>query len=122
MHGPVERKHFDEEFLRDARLLDLVSRVKCSAWPKADGREPGTMLCRITVTTKSGARHSATVEYHRGHARNPMTDQEIEAKFRSLAEPLLTRGRCNSLLERLWALEDVGNSGELLLLCDATKE
>jgi 2-methylcitrate dehydratase len=120
LHGPVERCHFDEEYLRDARLLDLVSRVKCSAWPEADGREPGTMLCRITVTTKAGARHAATVEYHRGHAKNPMSDGEIEAKFRALAEPVLARAQCDALLDRLWNLEGVGNARELFPLFRTT--
>jgi 2-methylcitrate dehydratase len=74
------------------------------------------MLCRVTVTTKQGARHAASVEYHRGHWKNPMTDAEVEAKFRKLAGHVLPPARVDALAECLWRLEALPDVGELMKL------
>jgi 2-methylcitrate dehydratase PrpD len=43
-----------------------------------------------------------------------MTEQEIEEKFRSLAQGLLTPARTDALLERLWDLERVEDIGQVI--------
>jgi 2-methylcitrate dehydratase len=56
---------------------------------------------------RSGQRKSIRVEYHRGHWRNPMSDAEIEKKFRSLVADMLPATRVDALLKQLWKLEDL---------------
>jgi 2-methylcitrate dehydratase len=58
----------------------------------------------------------AEVAYHRGHYRNPMTDGEVEAKFRALCADALPPDQTNALLERLWHLDAATDIGELLRL------
>ena len=72
------------------------------------------MLCELDVITRSGDRYSAEVPYHRGHYKNPMSDTEVEAKFRSLAYDLLAPAQIDALLEKLWNLEQVEDIGEVL--------
>ena len=43
------------------------------------------MRCHFTLVTKAGAKHTTMVDYHKGHYKNPMTETEIEGKFRPLA-------------------------------------
>jgi 2-methylcitrate dehydratase len=93
-----------------------VSRVKVSPWDEADRRAPEAMLCEVTVTTRSGRRYSAEVAYHKGHYKNPLTDAEVEAKFRSLTEDFLSPAQIDRLLVRLWDLENVKDLGEVLRL------
>jgi 2-methylcitrate dehydratase len=45
------------------------------------------------------------VEYHRGHFKNPMTDAEMEEKFRLMAQKHLRAGRVDNLLRLLWGIE-----------------
>ena len=45
-----------------------------------------------------------------------MGDQEIEAKFRTLAQDLLTPAQTNALLDRLWHLEQVEDIGQVIRL------
>ena len=47
--------------------------------------------CDLEIVLKSGQRQSIRVEYHRGHWKNPMTDAEVEEKFRALARRQLRR-------------------------------
>ena len=72
------------------------------------------MLSVVEVVTGAGARVTATVPYHRGHWKNPMTDGEIETKFRGLASRLLTSAQSDALLERLWNLDQVKDIGEVI--------
>ena len=60
---------------------------------------------------KSGARKTVRVEYHRGHFKNPMTDAEMEEKFRLMAQKHLGADRVDSLLRLLWGIEEHAASG-----------
>ncbi len=52
--------------------------------------------------------------YHKGHYKNPLSDAEVEDKFRSLAEGVIPESRTNMVLERLWRLEEVENIREVI--------
>jgi len=116
IHGTVEERHFDDEFLHDAKLRALTRLVKIQATEEADARMPDAMLCRLKLVTKSGETHEAVVEYHKGHWKNPMSDNDVEAKFRLLAAKVLKPGQTDQLLERLWKLEDLTDAGEIVRL------
>ena len=87
---------------------------------------PDQINCRIEVTTASGKQLAAHSAYPKGHPRNPMTDAEIDAKFRSLSAELLTAQQCDRALNLLWSLEDQPNLGELfdalVVQAEATQE
>jgi 2-methylcitrate dehydratase len=118
-HGEVEEKHFGERYLNDQKLRALTRRVKATATEEADRRMPEAMLCRMTLVTAGGERHEAVVEYHKGHWKNPMSDAEIEAKFRKLAREVLDEAQTTRLLERLWRLEEMPDAGEVVRLTKA---
>ena len=71
-------------------------------------------LCELDVITGSGQRKSIRVEYHRGHWRNPMSDDEMETKFRSLVGGMLPAARVDALVEQLWSLESLPEVGTLV--------
>ncbi|MBI4194354.1 MAG: MmgE/PrpD family protein [Betaproteobacteria bacterium] len=114
IHGTVEERHFDDEYLRDPEIRALTRRIKAGASEEADGRMPEAMLCKFALVTKAGQTHNAVVEYHKGHYRNPMSDGEVEAKFRGLAGHVLPPAQVDRLLERLWTLEDITDAGEVV--------
>ena len=115
-YGQVHQSHFDEQYFRDPQLLDLTNRVTVAGSEEADRRAPEAMLCELDIVTRGGERYSAEVPYHRGHYKNPMSDAEVEAKFRSLAQDLLSPGQTDALLAKLWNLEQVEDIGEVLRL------
>ncbi len=89
MYGRVEHQHFEPEYFQNAKLLELVSRIECFPSEEANRRESEMNLCELELLLQSGERRSARVEYHRGHWRNPMSDDELEEKFRSQAAAIL---------------------------------
>jgi 2-methylcitrate dehydratase len=116
IHGTVADHHFGNEYLHDPDIRALTRRVKVEVSEEANRRMPEAMLCKLTVVTSSGASHTATVEYHKGHWKNPMSDSEVEAKFRKLAGNVLPAGRADRLLEALWAAETLPDAGDLIRL------
>jgi 2-methylcitrate dehydratase len=119
LHGDVREAHFGERYLRDPQIRALAQRIKVKATEEADRRMPEAMLCRMQVVTTGGERHETVVEYHKGHWKNPMTEQEIETKFRSLAAEVLKPEQTDHLLQTLWKLEDVADAGEIVRLTNA---
>ncbi|MBC7779776.1 MAG: MmgE/PrpD family protein [Proteobacteria bacterium] len=118
LHGEVEQKHFDDRYLHDPAVRALTRLVKVNESDEANRRMPAAMLCEMTVVMRTGSTHHAAVEYHKGHHRNPMSEHEIEGKFRKLAGNTLPTARIDRLLECLWRLEtvvDVGNVAQLTL-------
>lgn len=114
MYGKIDTDYYEDPYLHDARLLDLVSRVKCIPSEEADRHEKEFNLCDLEIVLKSGERKTVRVEYHRGHWKNPMTDAEMEEKFRGLARKQLPAARVDDLLRHLWALEDMEKVGALV--------
>ena len=74
------------------------------------------MLCNFDLRMKDGETYSSEVAHFRGHHLNPMTDAEVEAKFRDLCEGLLSPEQAEELLTRLWRLEEETNISDLLRL------
>ena len=117
MYGAVEQHHFGEEYLRNPQLLDLVQKVRISVSEKANSMAPEAMLSIVEVVTSSGERLSSPeVPYHRGHWKNPMTEEELEEKFRALARDLLPPAQTEELLELLRNLEQVEDMSQVIQL------
>ena len=114
MYGKIEPEYYEDPYLHDARLLDLVNRVKCLPSEEADRLENEFNLCELEVVLKSGARKTTRVEYHRGHFKNPMTDAEMEEKFRLMAQKHLRADRVDNLLGLLWTIEGVPKVSTLI--------
>jgi len=106
MYGNIAPEYYEDPYLHDARLLDLVSRIKVLPSEEADRTENEFNLCEMEVVLKSGARKTTRVEYHRGHFKNPMTDAEMEEKFSLMAKTHLPADRVDSLLHLLRGIEN----------------
>ena len=119
LHGGVEEQHFGERYLRDPKIRALARCVKVQATEEADRRMPAAMLCRMEIVTSAGLTFEAVVEYHRGHWKNPMSDGEVEGKFRKLSAEVLKPAQGERLLEALWRLEELPDAGEIVRLTRA---
>ena len=113
-YGNIAPEYYEDPYLHDARLLDLVSRIKVLPSEEADRTENEFNLCEMEVVLKSGARKTTRVEYHRGHFKNPMTDAEMEEKFRLMAQKHLSSDRVDKLLRLLWSIESEPSAANLI--------
>ena len=49
--------------------------------------------------------HEVIVSFLEGDPDQPLTDQELEQKYRELAEPVIGKAKTEALLKDLWTLE-----------------
>jgi 2-methylcitrate dehydratase len=114
LHGDITRRTFEPERFRDSRTLDILKeRVTVREDPELSAGYPEGIPNRITVTTTGGDREVREVRYPRGHARNPMTDEEVVAKYRANVEGRLHADRAASVERLVWDLEREGSLREL---------
>lgn len=107
--GRFSDEIFSEERLGDPRIHQLADRISVKEDAEFTRQFPHAVHCRIEIATKSGERKLAAVEHPRGHFNNPMTDDEVNAKFRSLAERVLPRAQTEHALQLLWKLDAATN-------------
>jgi len=74
--------------------------------PEFTRRYPAESCTRIEVTTTDGRRVAAETSHPKGHYRNPLTDGEVEGKFRGLASGALGAEGCDRVLAEVWDLEN----------------
>lgn len=116
--GGVTRRSFDEAHLADANLSGLMHKVRLvenEDFTRAYGRTPVEHRTRITVETTDGAVHVAETGGDADDLSAEKSDGQIEAKFRSLTEPVLGSQRVSSLLDRLWDLENLEDVSPLVV-------
>jgi 2-methylcitrate dehydratase len=116
--GELTAKQFDPERIADPKLSRLLQRVKVERNKELSARYPEAVANIVTVHLRSGQALTERVDYPRGHARNPLTDGEVEAKFQALAEPCLGRTRSEAALRWLWHLDQAEHVAELLPLIE----
>jgi 2-methylcitrate dehydratase len=118
MYGSLEVMHFADGYLHNPDLLDLMQKIKVEESAECNNLWPDASANRVEIITKSGEKISEVVKYHRGHYKNPLTEEEIEQKFHSLTGELLTLDQRKGLLSILWNFEQVEDVSEIMALLE----
>jgi 2-methylcitrate dehydratase len=114
--GDVTLAQFAPERFGDPALLELVAKVKVHRDAALSARYPRGIPNRLTITLADGRKLGREVEFPRGHALNPMSDSEVERKFRTLVEPRYGKERADRILASCWQLEKMKSAAELIRL------
>jgi 2-methylcitrate dehydratase len=116
LDGGITEDSFSARRIRDPRLARLLERTTIREDPAYSKLHPREWPCRIDLTLRGGAGRTAEVRYFKGHPKRPLTDAEVELKFRELAEASLGEKRAGAVLAAAWGLEKLKNVGDLLKL------
>jgi 2-methylcitrate dehydratase len=101
----VTPQQFALQRIRDPRLHPLMDAVKAVGNDEFEQLFPKIQPARVTITTKSGASHSARVDVPKGDYRDPMSVDEIKVKFDALAAGAFTQERCDQIRDVVMGLE-----------------
>ncbi len=66
------------------------------------------------IKVKSGETYKVRIEYPRGNPHNPMTDKEIEEKFRSMASKYMTEAQMAKVIATVNRLDQLKDIGEVM--------
>ena len=107
--GDVTLPTFDEKRLTDPVLLDLIDKTKIVEDAELNKGYPKGIPNDITITCADGTKVNKRVDFPRGHAENPMTDDEVVAKFKRLASGVVSDATAEATLETAWKLDTLSD-------------
>jgi 2-methylcitrate dehydratase len=105
IEGDLGPAQYERKQWTDPKVKALMKRVKVTFDPELEKLYPAMRPADVEVRTKSGKSYRARNDYPKGDWRNPMTDQELQRKFRRLADPVIGEKRANEVIETVMDLE-----------------
>jgi 2-methylcitrate dehydratase PrpD len=108
IRGYAGVKEYTDATARNPEVVALRQRVSVTTDPGIRSDE-----VFVTVTTTDGQVFEKHVEHAIGSVENPLTDSDLEFKFRQLAKGILPDQQVDSLLPMAWKLEEMADAGEL---------
>jgi 2-methylcitrate dehydratase PrpD len=108
IHGAAGEAQYSDEAVRDPAVIALRDRVSAVA-------EKGVHedAVHVTIRLKNGKTLEKHIEHTVGSLDRPMSDSDLEAKFRGLAEGILSRAETDKLIQLCWGLGNLGDAGEV---------
>ena len=99
---------FTNEWLRDSRVYELMQRVECYSSSELDEYYPAEWRASATVRMNDGREFSANVRYALGDPHNPLSWEQLEARFHELVAPVIVEERKRKeIIERVKGLDNV---------------
>lgn len=114
LDGRLTQASFSRERIMAPQVGELLRRTSVREDAELTKAYPQSVPNRITLHTPDGHKYMREVLCPKGHARNPLSDEELVSKFRTNVEAWLTPKKVDRLVELVWHLEESPNLSELL--------
>lgn len=98
--GRAGEEEYSDSRVHDCEVVALRDKVGATASENIAEDE-----CHVTVTLKDGRVLKKHVEHAIGSLARPMTDADLDAKFGSLADPILGAQEASRLRDLCWNIE-----------------
>jgi 2-methylcitrate dehydratase PrpD len=112
IYGRAGEEEFSDAVVNDARVVELRGKVQAVVDDSIAEES-----VRVSAVLKDGRRIDVHVEHAIGSLQRPLTDAQLEAKFRSLVEPVLGGTRAGEITQQCWKLATLSDVTALTVLC-----
>lgn len=117
----VERKggleQFTDEVVNRPDVQGMLQKISFGTHPEAEAAGFDKMTTLIEIELDDGTVVKGRADFGKGSPANPMTDAELEEKFRECATwGGLTRAEADKVLALAWKIEELKDVGELTRL------
>ena len=102
-------EQFAEEKMRSPEVRRLMGRVVLVKDARIEKNFPTEWRSRVVVYLANGERYENFVRFPKGDPENPLSWDELAAKFRSLAGGVLPAYQCTQIESRVRALSNAGD-------------
>jgi len=120
--GGVYPNSFEQEKLFDPRIRRLLGLIEVVADAEIDAMFPGTKRAVATIDTTDGRQFTATVDHAKGSPQNPMSDEELIAKFTANAEGVMSEARRDEIIAATWGFDGLADVGDYVRLLVADRD
>jgi len=97
------------ERLEDEAILELADKVEIVFSYELEDAFPARCLCEVEIITDGDQSFRSGVMAAKGDLDIPLSDKELERKFRQLAGSALDARKVQNLIEMVWQLEELEN-------------
>lgn len=94
-----------QDRMRHPEVARLRARTRLVADPELDSGWPEAYASIVEVTTRDGGHLSARVDHARGTMENPLTQEEIHRKYRTLATTVTSAAHAEQIAESVGKIE-----------------
>lgn len=108
IHGAAGEAQYSDECVRDPKVIALRDRVSATVDKTLHEDQ-----VRITMKLKDGRTLEKYVEHAVGSLAKPMSDADLEAKFKGLADGVLARLETENLMRLTWDITKLKDAGEV---------
>jgi len=105
LDGEVTPASFEAHRFAEPAVVELMRKVRVQATPDMNAAYPEAAPARLAVRMKSGTMHEREVLHAKGHARNALSDAELEGKYRRIFADANRHAQGETVLRAAWALE-----------------
>ena len=105
IRAKMDLTSFDQEFLQNSEVGSLMGKVKVKGEIELDRYFPQSWPGRVRISLKNGSAYTREIIIPKGEKENPMSAQEVEEKFLSLAMPVLGDAKAQSVIGEIHVLE-----------------
>jgi 2-methylcitrate dehydratase PrpD len=106
--GAAGEQQFSDESVRVPAIVDLRKRVV----PTVDTAVRKEQA-RIAIVLKNGERLTMFIEHAVGSVENPMSDRQLEDKFRGLADGVLPAAQAGEVIDLCWRADTLADVGDI---------
>jgi 2-methylcitrate dehydratase PrpD len=108
IHGAAGEAEYSDAVVRDPAVTALRDRVSATVDKSVHEDQ-----AHIAIRLKDGKTLEKFVEHAIGSVKRPMTDTNLEAKFRGLANPVLQAAATDSLIALCWRADTLADIAEI---------
>ncbi|MFQ5702169.1 MAG: MmgE/PrpD family protein, partial [Acidobacteriota bacterium] len=110
----VTPAQFTEAKIMDPTIRAQLEKVEVVADPRIEELFPALQRVHVTIRTRDGRELTRQVDFPKGDPRNALTDEDIEAKFDSLAGPVLPDASREKIKQMVWDLDALDAIADLM--------
>ncbi|MGV3626668.1 MAG: MmgE/PrpD family protein [Betaproteobacteria bacterium] len=108
VHGAAGEEQFSDSCVQESAVVALRGRIKASVdktllWTQA----------HVSIQLRDGRTLERYVPHPLGSLERPMSDADLEKKFRALTEGILDATHSNRLRELCWSLTELSDAGAI---------
>lgn len=108
IHGAAGEEEYSDAVVRDPKVIALRDKVTAVA-DKAMHEDQ----VHVTIRLKGGKTLEKSIEHCVGSLGKPMSDADLEAKFRALSAGILSKGETDKLIRLCWDIGKLDDVAEV---------
>jgi 2-methylcitrate dehydratase len=112
--GEVTKSSFTPERVADPALRPLMQRISVVEDPEITRTWTTHPAYEFDIRLTNGDRRRIRVDHPRGHFRDPLTDDEVVAKFLANSRTVMTVSSAQELLDMLWLVDGVPSINDIM--------